>query len=140
MHHASSIMHCRQEYEIWYVDCSHEYKMKQGVMVGGRGPLVEYDLRWKTTSVGRRPLVEDNLWWKTTFGGRRPSVEDKFWWKTILGCCLVRFAAFFLFRYLFPPKMLLFIYPIYIPEIPIFTQKIPYFLYILSYKMVIYNG
>jgi len=80
-------------------------------MVGGRRPLVEDDLRWKTTSVGRQPLVEDDLgwkttfggrqplveddlWWKMTYGGRRPSVEDDFWWKTILACCLVRFAAF----------------------------------------------
>ena len=68
--------------------------MNQGVMVGGRRPLVEDDLQWKTTSVGRRPLVEDDFWWKTTFGGRRPLVEDDFWWKTILACCLIRFAAF----------------------------------------------
>ena len=60
MHHASSIMHCRQEAEIWYVDCSHKYKMNQGVMVGGRRPLVEDNLKWKTTFVGRRLLVEDD--------------------------------------------------------------------------------
>ena len=88
-------------------------------MVGGRRPLVEDDLRWKTTSVGRRPLekplveddlrwkmtfggrrpsVEDDLWLKTTYGGRQPSVEDDFWWKMILACCLVRFAAFFFYK------------------------------------------
>ena len=54
--------------------------MNQGVMVGGRRPLVEDDLRWKTTSVGRRPLekplVEDDLRWKMTFSGRQPLVED----------------------------------------------------------------
>ena len=70
LHHASSIMYCRQRAEVWYVDCSHKYKMNQGVMVGGRRPLVEDDLQWKTTSVGRRPLVKEDLWWKTTFGGR----------------------------------------------------------------------
>ena len=48
--------------------------MNQGVMVGGRRPLVEDDLRWKTTSVGRRPLEKDDLWWKRTFGGRQPSL------------------------------------------------------------------
>ena len=89
--------------------------MNQGVKVGGRRPLVEDYLPWKTTYVGRRPLVEDDLWWKTTFGGRpllvednlwwtmtyggrRLSVEDNFWWKTILACCLVRFAAYFLYK------------------------------------------
>ena len=103
------------EAEIWYVDRSHKCKINQGVMVGGRGPLVEDDLRWKTTFGGRRPTVEDDLqwtttfggrrpsveddlWWKMTYGGRRPSVEDDFWWKTILSCCLLRFAAF-LFSY-----------------------------------------
>ena len=59
--------------------------MNQGVMVGGRRPLVEDDLRWKTTSVGRRPLEEDDLWWKTTFGGRRLLVEDDLRWKTTFG-------------------------------------------------------
>ena len=61
---------------------------------GERRPLVEDDLRWKTTFSGRRPSVEDDVWWKMTYGGRQPSVEDDFWWKTILVCCLVRFAAF----------------------------------------------
>ena len=59
--------------------------MNQGVKVGGRRPLVEDDLWWKTTYVGRRPLVEDDLWWKTTFGGRHPLVEDDLWWKTTYG-------------------------------------------------------
>ena len=106
MHHASIIMHCRYEAEIWYVDCSHKYKMNQGVMVGGRRPSVEDNLRWKTTFGGRQPSVEDDLGSKTTFcgtlcatskqgrklrfcmltvitnisvmvGGRRPSVEDE---------------------------------------------------------------
>ena len=51
-------------------------KINQGVMVGGRQPLVKKELWWKMTSIGRRPsvgrqpLVEDNLLWKTTFGGR----------------------------------------------------------------------
>ena len=58
--------------------------MNQGVMVGGRRPLVEDDLWWRTTSVGRRPLVEDDLWRKTIFGGRRVSVEDHLRWKTPL--------------------------------------------------------
>ena len=102
LHYASCIMHCRQEAEIWYVDCSHKCKMNQGVMVGGRRPLVEDDLlwkttfggrrpsmeddlRWKMTFCGRRPLVEDDLWWKTAFDGRRPLVEDNLWWKTTFG-------------------------------------------------------
>ena len=46
------------------------FPKNQGVMVGGRQPLVEDDSRWKTISGGRRPLVEDNLHWKMTFGGR----------------------------------------------------------------------
>ena len=50
--------------------------MNQGVMVGGRRPLVEDDLWWKTTFGGRQLLVEDDLWWKTTFGGRQLLVED----------------------------------------------------------------
>ena len=53
-------------------------------MVGGRRPLVEDNLWWKTTSVGRRPLVEDDLWWKTTFSGRRLSVEDDLRWKVTM--------------------------------------------------------
>ena len=53
----------RSDAEIWYVDCSHKYKINQGVMERG----------W-------RPSVEDNLRWKTTFGGRRPSVEDDLCW------------------------------------------------------------
>ena len=71
----------KEEAVIWYVDCSHEYKINQGVMVGGIQPSVEDILWWRTTSGGRQPSVEDNLWWKTTFGGRWPSVEDDFWWK-----------------------------------------------------------
>ena len=51
------------------VECSHKYKINQGVMVGGRQPLVEDNLLWKTTFGGRQPLVEDDLLWKTTFGG-----------------------------------------------------------------------
>ena len=43
---------------------------------GGRRPLVEDDLRWKTT------FSEDNLWWKTTLGGKQPSVEDNLGLKT----------------------------------------------------------
>ena len=61
-----------------------------GVMVGGRRPLVEDNLRWKTTFDGRLPLVENDLWWNMTFGGRRPLVEgdltlveeDNLRWKT----------------------------------------------------------
>ena len=56
----------------WYVDCSHKYKINQGVMVDGRRPSVEDDLWWKTIFDGRRPSVEDDLRWKTAFGGRRP--------------------------------------------------------------------
>ena len=76
--------------------------MNQGVMVGGRRPSVEDNLRWKMTSAGRGPLVEDDLQWKKTFGGRRPFLEDEMCLKTnfsgrcwILACCLLRFAAFF---------------------------------------------
>ena len=69
LHHASSIMRCRQEAEIWYVDCFHKYKMNQGVMIGGRRPLVEDDRWWKTTFGGRQPSVEDDLLWKRTFDG-----------------------------------------------------------------------
>ena len=96
MHHVSCIIHCRLEAEIWYVDCSHKYEINQVVMVGGRRPLVEDDLWWKTTFRGKRPLglttfgirqpfIEDNLRWKMTFGGRRPSVEDKLCWKMTFG-------------------------------------------------------
>ena len=71
MHHnASCILHFRWEAEIWCVDCSHKYKINQGVMVGGRQPLVEDNLRWKTTFVGRQPSVEDDLRWKATLDGR----------------------------------------------------------------------
>ena len=48
-------------------------------MVGGRQPLVEDHLRWKTTLGGRQP------WWKMTFGGRQPSVKDDLWWKATFG-------------------------------------------------------
>ena len=56
--------------EIWYVDCSHKYKINQGVMVSERRPPMEDDLWWKTTFGGRQPSMEDDLWWKMTFGGR----------------------------------------------------------------------
>ena len=36
-------------------------------------------------------LMEDDLRWKMTFGGRHLSMEDN------LACCLVCFAAFFLY-------------------------------------------
>ena len=45
------------EAEIWYVDCCHKYKIRQGVMVGGIQPLVEDDLWLKTTICGRQPSV-----------------------------------------------------------------------------------
>ena len=62
-------------------------------MVGGRQPLVEDNLQWKTTFGGRWPLmedtfggrqtsVEDDLWGKTTFGGRQPLLKDDLRWKT----------------------------------------------------------
>ena len=69
-------------------------------MVCGRLPLVEDDLRWKTTSVGRRPPVEDDLWWKTTFGGRYLRRKTTFGWRRPsedLACCLLRFAVFLSF-------------------------------------------
>ena len=84
--------------------------------IGGRRPLLEDNLRWKTTFSGRHPSVEDDFRWKTTFGwkmtfgwmttfgGRRPTVEDDFWWKTILACCLVRFVAFFVAQKAGAPK------------------------------------
>ena len=56
-------------------------------MVGGRRPLEEDNLWWKTTFGRRRPLVEDDLWGKATFLGRQPfvgrppSLEDNLWWK-----------------------------------------------------------
>ena len=59
----------RQETEIWYVNCSHKYKINEGVMVGRRRPSVEDDLQWKTTIDGRQPLMEDEIQWKTSFGG-----------------------------------------------------------------------
>ena len=46
---------------------SHKYKINQGVMVGGRQPLVEDDFCWKTTFIGRQLLG-----WKMTFDGRQP--------------------------------------------------------------------
>ena len=84
---------CRQ-----HADCSHKYKIKQGVMVrgmqktnfNGRCPLVEDNLRgkmafgvednlqWKTSS------EEDNLRWNMTFGGSWPKVEDDLRWKPTL--------------------------------------------------------
>ena len=73
-------------------------------MVGGRRPLVEDNIWWKTASKqGRRLrfgmltvltnirptkvlwLMEDDLWRKTTFGGRQPLVEDELRWKTTFG-------------------------------------------------------
>ena len=68
----------------WYLVCwlfSQIYKINQGVMVGGRQPSVEDDLRWKTTFGERWPLVEGNLRWKITFSGREPLMEN-------LVCCL----------------------------------------------------
>ena len=35
------------------IDCSHKYKINQGVTEGGRQPSVEDDLWWKTTLSGR---------------------------------------------------------------------------------------
>merc|ERR1712081_141904 len=55
---------------------SHKYKMNQGVMVGGRRPLVEDDLCWKMTFGGRRPFAVDDLRRKTTCGRRRLLEED----------------------------------------------------------------
>ena len=49
-----------KESKIWYVDCSHKYKMNKGVMVGGRRPSVEDNLRWKTTFGKSHLLVEDD--------------------------------------------------------------------------------
>ena len=49
---------------------------------GGRRPLVEDEIWWKTTFDGRQPLLEDNLQFKMTCGGRQPLVEDDLWWKT----------------------------------------------------------
>ena len=75
-------------------------------MVGGRQSMVEDDLWWKTTFGGRRPSVEDDPQWMMTFGRRQPLMEDNPWWKTtfsgtrplwILACCLLRFAAFFIY-------------------------------------------
>ena len=47
-----------QEADIWYDDCSHKYNINQGLMVSGRRPSVENNLRWKTSVGGRRPSVE----------------------------------------------------------------------------------
>ena len=44
----------RSDAEIWYVDCSHKYKINHGVMVGGRRPSVERQLLSK---VGGGDLV-----------------------------------------------------------------------------------
>ena len=52
---------------------------------GGRRPLVEDNLRWKTNFSGSKSLVEDDLRWKTTFGKRRPVVKDNRRWKTTIG-------------------------------------------------------
>ena len=57
---------------LWQV----EDDLQRKTTFGGRRPLVEDDLWWKT------PLVEDGLQWKTTFGGRRPMVENDLQWKT----------------------------------------------------------
>ena len=54
-------------------------------MVGGRWPLLEYNLWLRMTFGGRRPLLEDDLWWKTKFGGRQPLVEDDLRWKITCG-------------------------------------------------------
>ena len=40
-------------------------------MVGGRRPLVEDNLLWKT------PLLEDDIWWKMTFGGEATSKKGR---------------------------------------------------------------
>ena len=61
------------------------FKILLGVMVGGRRPMVEDDLWWKTTFGGRRTSVEGNLRWKTTFSGRQPSMKDNLWWNMTLG-------------------------------------------------------
>ena len=58
------------------------------MIFSGKEPLVEDELRWKTTFSERRVSVEDDLRWKTTFGGGQP-LED-------LACCLLQFAAFLL--------------------------------------------
>ena len=82
LHHASCVMPCsRYEADIWYVDCSHKYKINQGVMVVGRRPSVEDNFWRKTTFDGRWPLVEDDHSWKTNFDGRRPLIEDELWLK-----------------------------------------------------------
>ena len=59
LHHASCIKHYFAA-EIWYVDCSHKYKINQGVMVGGR-----------------QPSVEDNLQLETTFSGEATSKQGR---------------------------------------------------------------
>ena len=41
----------------WYVDCSHKYKITQGVMVGERQPLVEDNIWMNIT-------YDANLWWQ----------------------------------------------------------------------------
>jgi hypothetical protein len=41
-----------------------------------KGPPMEDNLQWKTTSNGRRPPMEDNLQWKTNSNGRQPTMED----------------------------------------------------------------
>ena len=56
-------------------------------MVSGKRPLVEDDLRWKTTCVGRRPLVEDDL------QRRQPLIEEDLQWKTTF-CSQLLFRAF----------------------------------------------
>ena len=72
---------------------------------GGRQPLLEDDLWWKTTFsgrgsfVGRQSSVEDNLWWRTTFGGRRPTVEDDLQWKTTFGGRRYFHAAYYALRH-----------------------------------------
>ena len=45
--------HFEARWEMLYVNCTHKCKINQGVTVGGRHPLVEDGLPWKTTFDGR---------------------------------------------------------------------------------------
>ena len=66
-----------EEADLWL---KTTFKLK--MTFGGRRPLMEDDLVWKTTIGGRQPSLEDDLWWKATFGGRQLSGEDNLQWKT----------------------------------------------------------
>ena len=63
-----------------HVYLARAYTTWRKTTLDGRQPLMEDDLRWKTTFGGRRPscLIQfcSELIWKTTFDGRRPSIED----------------------------------------------------------------